>query len=472
MTKGINESVDQSSAKYNITATFSVNGVVEVQDVVGALFGQTEGLLNDLELRELQKSGRIGRIVVNATSANGVTTGDIIIPSSLDRTETAILAATLETVDRVGPCRASLALTEIRDLRESKLKQIEARAKELLKDWKAGSADKENISDKINLELQRESIITWNGLPAGSDIVSADRVIIVEGRNDIQQLLKIGVKNTVAVNGTSVPKAIIDLTHKKECIAFLDGDRGGDMILNELLQVSKIKFYARAPANHEVEELNPKELVKCLQQKRPIEHLLKERKAKDDKSRYERDFKESKDKRRNGTFGRPTSTRLNDRNDKERTPRERSPRDRNVRERTPRDPRDRNSRDTRGKFDSRREGGRFQKGDRRDQNRTPAALLNLPKDKLSPMIKSLVSSNEAIGLNKTYDEVLRTSNVNIFNKMDSNMNTVVIDGVVTQRFIDKVIAQGIKRIIAVNINPQLKIQSNSEIELFYFKDFL
>ncbi|UYP44885.1 hypothetical protein NEF87_001170 [Candidatus Lokiarchaeum ossiferum] len=467
MTKGINESVDQTSAKYNISATFSVHGVVEVQDVVGALFGQTEGLLNDLELRELQKSGRIGRIVVNATSANGVTTGDIIIPSSLDRTETAILAATLETVDRVGPCRASLVLTEIRDLRESKLKQIEARAKELLKDWKAGRADKENISDKINLELQKESIITWNGLPAGADINTADRVIIVEGRNDIQQLLKIGVKNTVAVNGTSVPKAIIDLTHKKECIAFLDGDRGGDMILNELLQVSKIKFYARAPNNHEVEELNPKELVKCLQQKRPIEHLLKERKAKDDKSRYERDLKDAKDKRRNSSFSRSASNRVNERTDKDRHTRDRSPRDRNSHDRNPR-----NSRD---KFDNRRDGGRFQKGDRknsRDHNRIPAALLNLPKEKLSPMIKSLVSSNEAIGLNETYDEILRTSNVNIFNKMDSNMNTVVIDGVVTQRFVDKVIAQGIKRIIAVNINPQLKIQSNSEVELFYFKDFL
>ena len=141
MTKGINESIDQNSAKYNIVATFVVNGVVEVQDVVGALFGQTEGLLDSLELRELQKTGRIGRIVVNSSSEKGLTTGDIIIPSSLDRTETAILAATLETVDRVGPCRATLQLKEIKDLRKSKLAQIEARAKELLKDWKAEGAD-------------------------------------------------------------------------------------------------------------------------------------------------------------------------------------------------------------------------------------------------------------------------------------------------------------------------------------------
>ena len=163
MTKGINESVENASAKYSIVANFTVKGVVEQSDIVGALFGQTEGLLNDLELRELQKSGRIGRIVVNSKSESGVTTGEIIIPSSLDRTETAILAATLETVDRVGPCSAVLRLIEIKDLRESKLKQIEQRAKELLKDWKAVSTNKEKISDKITSDLEKASIITWQG---------------------------------------------------------------------------------------------------------------------------------------------------------------------------------------------------------------------------------------------------------------------------------------------------------------------
>ena len=285
MTKGINENIDQASAKYNIVANFTVNGVVEVQDIVGALFGQTEGLLDSLELRELQKTGRIGRIVVNAASEKGITTGEIVIPSSLDRTETAILAATLETVDRVGPCRASLQLKEIKDLRKSKLAQIEARAKELLKDWKADSADRNSISEKITNELEKESVITWNGLPAGDQIDNADEIIIVEGRNDIQQLLKIGVRNTVAVNGTSIPKIIVDLTQQKDCTAFLDGDRGGEMILNELLQVSKIKYYARAPQNKEVEELTPKEMVSCLQNKRPISDLLTERRKRIEKYR-------------------------------------------------------------------------------------------------------------------------------------------------------------------------------------------
>jgi DNA primase len=423
MTKGINENIDQSSSKYNIIANFEVSGVVEVQDVVGALFGQTEGLLSDLELRELQKSGRIGRIVVSAASSNGITSGEIIIPSSLDRTETAILAATLETVDRVGPCKAAIKLIEIRDLRESKLKQIEARAKELLKDWKAGSTDKEQISDKILKDLEKESIITWNGLPAGSEVASADNVIIVEGRNDIQQLLKIGVKNTIAVNGTSVPKQIIDLTHTKDCTAFLDGDRGGTMILNELLQVSKIKFVARAPYGKEVEELSSKEMVKCLQGKKPVEVLLRERKNKDSRN-------DQRGQRRNG--------------------------------KAPYVKQDR--------YPARKSTSRGQKS-----HRPASALSLLPKDFINLIkesVKNLISSNEAIGLDDKNAEVLKTSNVKVFNEMNGNISTLLLDGVVSQRFIDKILEKHIKKVVAVNYQYNLRIPKGSEIELYYFKEFV
>ncbi len=452
MTRGINESIDatSTSAKYNIVASFTVNGVVEVQDVVGALFGQTEGLFNDLELRELQKSGRIGRIVVNAESDNGKTIGEIIIPSSLDRTETAILAATMETVDRVGPCTAFFQLNEIKDLRESKLKRIEARAKELLKDWKSLSADKPKISSKIKSALERESVIMWKGLPAGSDIDLVESVIIVEGRNDIQQLFKIGVKNTIAVNGTSVPKVIIDLTHKKECTAFLDGDRGGDMILNELLQVSKIQFYARAPRNMEVEELPPKELVKCLQQKKTIEFLLKERKNRDERN-------DNRDR------------------DRDRFQQNRE-RNRNIRDRKPdinrsisKYSRD-NSRNSNFRSSSTSSSSRSFSGNR-SSSRKPSALDGLPKSTLNTYVKDLISSNQAIGLDDEYKEIYRTSNVKIFNELNEKLKTVIMDGVVTQRFLDEAIKNKIKRVIAVNIKSRLRFPERTDIELFYFKDF-
>ncbi|MHA1257168.1 MAG: DNA primase DnaG, partial [Promethearchaeota archaeon] len=107
------------TTKYVIEARFKIKGVVAQSDIVGAVFGQTEGLLLDLDLRDLQKSGRIGRIEVDNESKEGISEGIIRIPSSLTRKETALLAATVETVSRVGPCEAEIELIDIRDVRES-----------------------------------------------------------------------------------------------------------------------------------------------------------------------------------------------------------------------------------------------------------------------------------------------------------------------------------------------------------------
>jgi len=260
------------TTKYIIEAFFSIKGVVEKSDIVGAVFGQTEGLLLDLDLRDLQKSGRIGRIEVDNASKDGVSEGIIKVPSSLTRKETALLAATIETVSRVGPCEAEIKLLEIRDVRQTKRKQIIERAAELLKQWDQDSLESSEIEEKMDTDIKLGEIIAWGPekLPAGPDVDKNSELIIVEGRADVLNLLRIGVKNTIAVQGTQVPKSIIALTKKKNpVIAFLDGDRGGTIILNELLQVAKIDFVARAPDGYEVEELTRKLLVKSLNSKKP-----------------------------------------------------------------------------------------------------------------------------------------------------------------------------------------------------------
>ncbi len=227
----------------------------------------------DLDLRDLQKSGRIGRIEVDNEAKEGISEGIIKIPSSLTRKETALLAATVETVTRVGPCEAEVKLLEIRDVRETKRKKIIERAAELLKAWDQNSLESSEIKEQIETDIKLGEIISWGpeNLPAGPDIDSNQELIIVEGRADILNLLRIGVKNTVAVQGTQIPKSIIDLTHKKESVtAFLDGDRGGTIILNELTQLAKIDYVARAPEGYEVEELTRKQLIKSLQNKKPL----------------------------------------------------------------------------------------------------------------------------------------------------------------------------------------------------------
>ena len=92
------------TVKYVISANFEVEGVVEKPDVIGAVFGQTEGLFgSELDLRELQKTGRIGRIEIQLKSQKDKTKGKIIIPTSLDRVSTAIIAASIESIERIFP---------------------------------------------------------------------------------------------------------------------------------------------------------------------------------------------------------------------------------------------------------------------------------------------------------------------------------------------------------------------------------
>ena len=276
------EDIDTSTVKYLIHEKFSINGVAERSDIIGALFGQTEGLIGEgLDLRELQKTSRIGRIAVKLQyqKKQRKTTGSIIVPSSLDRVETALLAAALETVDRVGPCVGKINLLKIEDVRESKRRQIITRASRILKSWDNEVApDSVSVLDEV-LKEARISIIQKYGkeeLPSGPGIQDSDNLIIVEGRDDVVNLLKHGFRNVIAVQGTNVPSDVIELTRKKVTTAFLDGDHGWDLILRELIHLADLDYVARAPMNREVEDLSSKEILKALRTKIPIEQIMKE----------------------------------------------------------------------------------------------------------------------------------------------------------------------------------------------------
>ncbi|MBS3105824.1 DNA primase [Candidatus Woesearchaeota archaeon] len=256
------------AAKYIIHTNIEIEGIVDRPDVIGAIFGQTEGLLGaDLELRELQKSGRIGRIEVNTETRSGKTKGTIIIPSSLDKAETSIVGAALEIIQRIGPCNAKLDVTNIEDVRISKRSMVIERAKELLKKMMESTMpDSQELADEVTASVRVMEIVEYgkDRLPAGPAINESDEVIIVEGRADVLNLLKHGLKNAIAINGTSVPETIIELCSKKVVTAFVDGDRGGNLIIKELTSVADIDFVTKAPDGKEVEEITKKEIHKAL----------------------------------------------------------------------------------------------------------------------------------------------------------------------------------------------------------------
>lgn len=259
------------SAKYIVHATIQIDGVVDRPDVIGAIFGQTEGLLGaDLELRELQRSGRIGRIEVNADTRAGKTQGTIVIPSSLDKAETSIVAAALEVIQRIGPCNAKIKVGSIEDVRVSKRQFVIDRAKELLKEMiDSVMPDSQELADEVAHSVRVMEIQEFgkDRLPAGPSVEDSDDIIIVEGRADVLNLLKHGIKNAVAINGTSIPDTIIELCGKKIVTVFVDGDRGGDLIIKELTSRAEIDFVTKAPDGKEVEEITKKEIHKALRAK-------------------------------------------------------------------------------------------------------------------------------------------------------------------------------------------------------------
>ncbi len=270
--------LSQSFAKYLIHARFETNGIVERPDVIGAIFGQTEGLLGeDLDLRELQKTGRIGRIEVIVRKRNGRCEGTILVPSSLDMSETALIAAALETIEKIGPCDAKITVTKVEDVRAQKRRYVVERAKEILKELvEITSEETRGLSEIIKEAVRAYEITSYRGLSCGPDVETSDEIIVVEGRADVINLLKHGIKNCIAIEGANIPKPIVDLSQEKITTAFVDGDRGGELVLKKLLSVADIDYVARAPEGKEVEELSKKEIFKALRERVPADQVKKE----------------------------------------------------------------------------------------------------------------------------------------------------------------------------------------------------
>jgi DNA primase len=373
---------------------------VEKPDVIGAVFGQTEGLFGpELDLRELQKTGRIGRIEIDLHSKNDRTTGSITIPTSLDRVSTALIAASVESINRVGPCGAKVFLDKIEDIREARRKIIIDRAKDILHKWNIESMPSvDEIYKEISETMKAGKVEKYGpeDLPAGPGLDSAKEIIVVEGRADIINLMRCGITNTVALEGAKVPESIKRLTKEKESTALLDGDRGGDLILKELLQVTGVKFVGRAPRGKEIEECNCKEIAEALDNRVAIADLFKPKEQKKPERPPER-------------------------------PVERPP------ERVPDRPK----------------------------------LVEFP-DPVVQTAKSLIGSLEAVLLNEKLEQIERLPVSQLAERLQqvTGVETIVFDGIITQRIVDIASEKNIKTIIASRVSEAVKPALNVELHTF------
>ncbi len=353
--------------------------------MIGAVFGQTEGLFGpELDLRELQKTGRIGRIEIDLHSKNDRTTGTIIIPTSLDRISTALIAASIESINRVGPCSAKVFLDKIEDIREARRKVIIDRAKEILHKWNIESMPNvDEVYKQISNTVKLGKVEKYGpeNLPAGPELGKSKEIIVVEGRADIINLMRCGIQNTVALEGAKIPESIKKLTKEKEATALLDGDRGGDLILKELLQVTSIRYVGRAPRGKEIEECNCHEVTEALKNRVPVKELNKQPK--------------------------------------------------------------------------------------REQPKRERPKVEVPKE-ISQAAKALQGTLEAVLLDSKLKqtECLPVSQLAEKLQQTSGVDTVIFDGIITQRIVDVAGEKNIKRIVASRISEAVKPALNVELVTF------
>ena len=265
--------------KYIIHATIRCDGTVARKDVVGAIFGQTEGLLGDqLQLRKLQRTGRIGHVDVSLNQNKGKVQGEISLSSSIDQVSTAVIGAALETIDRIGPCKAVIKVKGIENIRSAKRDNVIDRAKTLLLNMvNSGQDESKNILDEVRSVLTLDTEKDISGMTAGPKVADGSAIIIVEGRNDVKNLLKFGIKNAIATMGSGIQDELVALAQSKTMVtAFVDGDRGGKLLLMELSgKLGKsLTHVALAPQSREVEHLEGKVITKCLGQKEPANKIV------------------------------------------------------------------------------------------------------------------------------------------------------------------------------------------------------
>jgi DNA primase len=264
--------------KYHVKLKFEVDGLVEKADIIGAIFGQTEGLLGpEMNLNELQKVSKVGRIEVNVDSKSNMAKGDALIPMSTDISTAALIAAAIESIDKVGPFQAKFALVGIDDIRAIKKRIIVDRAKKIVQEWatKTISEGEEMLKDVY--DASKPGRLTAFGkaqLACGTGVFDTDWIILVEGRADVINLLRAGFDNAIAIEGAKIDETIMKLTEGKKVIAFLDGDRAADLILKELQDLVNIEKVLRAPAGREVEELTPLEISEILKEIIPLTSIV------------------------------------------------------------------------------------------------------------------------------------------------------------------------------------------------------
>ncbi|WP_458747568.1 DNA primase DnaG [Candidatus Nitrosocosmicus sp. T] len=432
--------------KYHVKLKFDVDGLVEKADIIGAIFGQTEGLLGpEMNLNELQKVSKVGRIEVNVDTKSNSARGDALIPMSTDISTAALIAAAIESIDKVGPFQAKFSLVGIDDIRAIKKKVIVDRAKKIVQEWatKTISEGEEMLKDVY--DASKPGRLTTFGkaqLACGVGVFDSDWIILVEGRADVINLLRAGYDNSIAIEGAKIDETILKLTQGKRTVAFIDGDRAGDLILKELQGLVDIEKVYRAPSGREVEECTPLEISEIL---KDVEQLMKDR--------------------------------INDTN----TVPSNVQQIRNT-HRVDHSQNQLNNQDQNNTFPYNRDFNNqsFNKNNNYDSSKQmliPDSTTSKEDEEIISTVKKVFQeineTLEAMGFDKSMKRIVKIPISEIMKKISSlnDVNLLILDGIITPRLVEAAAKSGIKYVIGhrtsnlKRVNPDVRVQTFSDMGL-------
>jgi DNA primase len=288
-----------------------------------------------------------------------------------------------------------------------------------------GKVEGSSIADNVRQAVQVEEITNFgqDHCPAGPNIEKSDAIIIVEGRRDVLNLLKYGIKNVIAVGGTNIPKTVRDLTKERITTAFVDGDRGGELILKELLQTSDVDFVARAPQTREVEEIPQKLIMKALKNKIPAEQYAEMYDIKIDKK-----IKQMKEEMA-----------------------EKQPQPQSKKEKSKKEAKQQNIQ--KPKYEEKK----IEKDEDKiitEKQKGYGKIL----DEISGSLKAVLFDENDKELKKIPVRELTDSL-----KKSNNISTVVFDGIITQRLLDIANSKNVKEIVGIKIGNVVKMPSSVRV---------
>lgn len=432
--------------KYHVKLKFDVDGLVEKADIIGAIFGQTEGLLGpEMNLNELQKVSKVGRIEVNVDTKSNSARGDALIPMSTDISTAALIAAAIESIDKVGPFQAKFSLVGIDDIRAIKKKVIVDRAKKIVQEWatKTISEGEEMLKDVY--DASKPGRLTTFGkaqLACGVGVFDSDWIILVEGRADVINLLRAGYDNSIAIEGAKIDETILKLTQGKRTVAFIDGDRAGDLILKELQGLVDIDKVYRAPPGREVEECTPLEISEIL---KDVEQLMKDRI--NDTNTVPSNVQQIRNTHRVDH----SQNQLNNQDQNNAFPYNRDFTNQSF--------------NTHNSYDSSK------------QMQIPDSMVSKEDEEVISTVKKVFheinETLEAMGFDKSMKKIVKMPISEIMKKISSlkDVNLLILDGIVTPRLVEAAARSGIKYVIGhrtsnlKKINPDVRVQTFSDMGL-------